>query len=108
IAKGKYDPMIGKSADWDAATLWTADLEDSMIRKLTKELGVPTNAIASGTKVISYLDSNFPRDTWDDIFFYKRPEAVKKKDGGQSSEMWIGFGLVSAVFLGISVRKRRS
>ncbi|MEQ1823697.1 MAG: hypothetical protein ABL949_14405 [Fimbriimonadaceae bacterium] len=100
--------MIGNSADWDATKAFTADLDEDVIKKLAKETGVSEDAIQPGSKVISYMDPNFPRDTWDDIFFYKRPEPVKKRDGGEDPLSIMGFGMVSGLALfGVSILRRR-
>lgn len=106
VSPGTYAPTIGRNTEWVGGKVqWQADMPDAMGYQIARDIGIKGSAMPQDCKVTAYLDPQFPRKSWDDIFFHqvsgdpaeapvRANQIGNAKFGGTPSLAFLGFGLL--------------
>ena len=102
VAPGRYDATIGHAAEWESTKLWATALPIKERSLLAQHIGEDVKSIPQNSTVTCYVDTKFPRNVWDDLYFSRIPEKpATKRDGSK-----IGFVVLGVLPFALLLRRR--
>jgi hypothetical protein len=93
VSNGDYDAHVGESTGWQTAE-WQAPVSDDVSGLLAAQLKLPPSAIPANSTVASYVDTNFPREASDDLYFSPARQGYVLPAVVLAAAVIVGAGLV--------------
>lgn len=69
VARGRFLGRVGGTDPWQGSVQWKVKLDDRARASIARDVNLATDAILPGSNLTKYVDSVFPRNVRDDVFF---------------------------------------
>jgi len=107
VSVGDYEASIGNTEPWQSP-IWTSPIPEAQAALLAKQVKIPAEDVPDNAQVETFVDNNFPRTAFDDIYFSKKVSAEVPKPPLafhplQELPLFAGLGL-----LAVAYRRRRA